>query len=144
MRPAVPTALKVVKGEREDRVNRSEPVPAGEVVKPGRLAGEAERLWDELAPSLVRKGVLTAWDVPAFAEACRWWALYQDALGRVESEGLIVEGAKGERKHPAFQVARDAWDKFAQVAGKFGLTPSERSRLSVGEGSRDGRDRLLS
>lgn len=141
-RPAKPTRLKVLQGAREDRINRDEPVPVASVVKPERLSGVASDLWDELAPDLERKGVLTGWDVPAFAETCRWFGVYLSAMNRLEADGAIVEGSKGERKHPAFQVARDAWDKFAQMAGRFGLTPSERQRISVSEDAR-GTDDLL-
>ncbi len=144
--PPTPTALKVVKGEREDRINRNEPVPAvGDVPKaPSWLSGAAKVMWRRLAPDLHRKGVLTPWDVDAFAVVCSSYVTWRQAQQLVDSEGVLVEGYRGSMvKHPAAQVARDSWQTFMQAASRFGLSPSDRSKLSVGEGRRDPSEDLL-
>lgn len=128
-----PTEMRLLHGDRKDRINAGEPLPGtGEVVRPSWLAGDAVVLWDELAADLEERGVLTAWDVPAFAACCWWFGKWREAAGMVDSDGILVEGYRGSQvKNPAHQVARDSWSQFEKLAGRFGLTPSDRAQLSV-------------
>lgn len=146
-RPTKPTNLKVLHGDRGDRINRSEPVPGQSgVERPGWLVGVAAETWDKLAPDLVRQGVLTPWDVDAFAMACDQVRIYREAADVIGREGMTAEGMKGGQvKHPLLQVQRDALTSFATLAGRFGLTPSDRAKLSIGGSDEPkGAERLLS
>lgn len=147
-RPAKPTNLKVLHGDRPDRINRAEPVPGqGDVVAPKWLDGDGLAVWNELAPDLIRQGVLTAWDVEAFAMACDQVRLYRQAKARVKRDGVMIAGTRGVLiRHPMLQVQRDAAATFAQLASRFGLTPSDRAKLSIGgaDGEPKGAERLLS
>lgn len=113
---------------------------------PAWLDGVAVEVWESLAPDLERQGVLTPWDVEAFAMACDAVATYRAARALVDAEGLTVEGAKGGRvKHPMLQVMRDSLTSFASLASRFGLTPSDRAKLSIGgDDEPKGAERLLS
>jgi P27 family predicted phage terminase small subunit len=140
-RPAKPTNLKILHGDRKDRINTHEPKPATrEVVCPDWLSDHGRETWDRLAPDLIAKGVLTFWDVDRFADFCWARALSKEAMDEVERRGLIVTGDKGVQvKNPAIQVVRDAFREMATIAARFGLTPSDRARLSVdGEESDEG------
>lgn len=145
-RPAKPTSLKVLHGDREDRINRDEPTPGGDAAMPEWLDGVGAEVWEQLAPDLIRQGVLTAWDAEAFAMACDQVRIYREARAQVELEGMTAEGAKGGQvKHPLLQVQRDALASFATLAGRFGLTPADRSKLSIGgDDDAKGAERLLS
>lgn len=136
-RPRKPTRLKVLEGDRPDRIPTGEPLPSdGEVVAPGWLDDVALEVWGDLAPDLIAKGVLTAWDVEAFAMACDAVAQYREARALVHAEGVTVTGAMGGQvRNPAAQVMRDAAAQFAQLAGRFGLTPADRAKLDVGRSS---------
>ena len=146
-RPAEPTALKLVKGTRKDRVNDKEPIPSDdlEVVPPAWLSEEAIVEWDRLAPDLISTGVLTAWDVQAFAEWCAAVARNAEAERHLQAEGEIVEQDVFDRNgkptgtrlvmNPWFYVQRSALETTAKRAARFGLTPAERSGVAVDRGT---------
>src|SRR5690606_37703889 len=147
-RPPKPTRLKVLHGDREDRINRDEPIPSdGDVVAPEWLDDRAREIWDRLAPDLIDRGVLTPWDVDAFAVGCDAVARHNEAAELVAEHGVLVVGDK-ERlvKNPAAQLVRDYAGIAATFLGRFGLTPSDRSRLSVNQDKSpgSGAERLLS
>jgi P27 family predicted phage terminase small subunit len=143
-----PTALKVLHGDRKDRINHAEPAPAEAAVPPPEdLSDDARAVWDRLAPDLIRVGVLTSWDVDAFVICCEALARYRQATKLVNGSALLVQGPSGLVKNPALQVQREAESTFAQYAARFGLTPSDRSQLKVdapGAVTGQGAERLLS
>ena len=138
-----PTKLAVLEGGKP---RTDEPVPgAGDVECPGWLSGDARAMWERLAPDMKRQGVLTAWDVDAFAVVCASYVSWREAQQIVDREGVLVEGYRGSMvKNPAAQLARDYWQTFAQGAARFGLTPSDRAALSIGGESRDDAERYFS
>ncbi|PKW15940.1 phage terminase small subunit P27 family [Saccharopolyspora spinosa] len=143
-----PTALKVLHGDRSDRINDAEPMPPeGEIVPPGDLSDDARATWDRLAPSLIAVGVLTPWDVDAFVVVCEALARYKQATKLVNGSALLVQGPNGFVKNPALTVQREAESTFAQYGARFGLTPSDRTQLKVdvgGAAKGPGAERLLS
>lgn len=155
-RPPKPTALKVLHGDRRDRVNTSEPKPRdGEVRCPSWLSKEAKAVWRRIAPDLIAKKVLTAWDVDAFVSFCNAVANNRLAQHDLDENGLRIvvpvrELANGEvvydvRSNPNWQVVKETSTLIATLGGRFGLNPSDRSRLSVGEEADRGKgaERLL-
>lgn len=152
-----PTSLRVLDGDREDRINRDEPTPGqGDVVPPAWLVelddespGDRETaldIWRRLAPDLERKGVLTPWDVDQFAVFVDAVVRHREATRSVQTHGILIEGQKGnEVRNPAIQVARDYADLMTRVGGRFGLTPSDRADLKIEREAPDGgAERLLS
>lgn len=145
-RPAAPTALKLIRGGHPERINDDEPIPAQlEVRPPTWLKGDARKLWDQYAPDLVDKGVLKFWDVPTFAWACRQYVAGLRSLDKVDSEGPTIKGQRGSVKNPAATHAKECFDQAFKVFTRFGMTPSDRSQLRVGEHKKyDDADRYLS
>ncbi len=151
-RPAQPTRLKVLQGARKDRVNDREPVPDPDLTPepPAWLAddsldGAAIAIWEQLAPDMIAKKVLTAWDVHAFAILCDAIARHAQAARDVALRGPLVEGERGMVKNPAVQLVRDYAGLVATFGGRFGLTPADRAHLLAGEKAPSaGADRLLS
>ncbi|MBC9001276.1 phage terminase small subunit P27 family [Micromonospora aurantiaca (nom. illeg.)] len=151
-----PTALKLVRGTRADRVNTDEPVPspaAREIEPPAWLGDEAVEIWEEYAPDLIRKGVLTAWDVEAFAVTCDAAARRRKAAAALAAEGEVVQLPVFDKngKQTGHRVTRNPWtvvlgqaDRQLQSwAARFGLTPSDRAQLTGGDGRRDPHEDLL-
>ena len=151
-----PTALKLVRGTRADRVNTDEPVPsppAVELEPPEWLTEAAVAIWDVYAPDLIRKGVLTAWDVEAFAVCCDAAARRRKAAAALAEEGEVIKLPVFDKngKHTGDRVARNPWtvvlgqaDRQLQTwAARFGLTPSDRAQLTGGDGRRDPHEDLL-
>ncbi len=145
-RPARPTALKVLEGERPSRIAKNEPKPdpTSEVpVAPEWLAADSRGVWDRLAPLLHDKGVLTPWDEDAFGAYCEAVVHHRDACRVVDRDGVTVRGERGLVKNPALQVVRDNAQLLRGFAQEFGLTPSSRSGIELREDGRSGDTRGL-
>lgn len=137
-----PTALKLLEGVRPSRVNDAEPVPSlTAVVPPAWLSEAALAVWGRLAPDLVRRGVLTPWDVDAFANFCALVEVNRAALVDIDANGATVttidrtlaDGTTVYRlqRNPAWQVARESAQLLVSIGGRFGLSPSDRAQLHV-------------
>jgi phage terminase small subunit len=140
-RPRKPDNLKILHGDRPDRINRSAPQPGeAEIVPPFELSDEAQANWDRMAPDRIRQGVLTVWDVEAFAHFCEALVAARKAVPTDKAEGLKPGSAT-----PLSEYKR-AIDLLAVLGGRFGWTPSDRAKLMTGGGESDGKsaDRLLS
>lgn len=133
-RPGRPTSLKLLRGERRDRVNTSEPVPSGPVEPPEGLSAAALEVWRRLAPDLEHKGVLTAWDSDAFAVVCDAVARLRRAAAALDEAGPTATNRHGERVvSPWFRVWLETSAVLARFGARFGLSPADRQRLVVGD-----------
>ena len=130
-----PSNLRVLKGGKP---NPGEPVPGDLPVSPPKhLSPAAREEWDRLAPDLQRKGLLTGWDVEAFAIYCEAVAGRHIARRLVDDEGLLVEGRGGMVRNPAFQLWRDQAMLTLTAASRFGLSPSDRAGLPANKSGDD-------
>jgi phage terminase small subunit len=130
-RPAKPTNLKVLHGDRADRINTAEPVPEpGKIEPPADLSPPARANWDRLAPDRIAKQVLTAWDVDAFAQFC-------EALAMAKRAAALAHETGDPRPF------REAVNTCATLGGRFGWTPADRAKLVVGEPARKPGEDLL-
>jgi P27 family predicted phage terminase small subunit len=146
-RPPKPTSLKLLHGDRADRINFTEPLPSEAAVQPPvELSPGAQAVWDRLAPDMTAKQVLTAWDLDNFAAFCDATDLYWQARKHLEVEGMTAQGAAGGViKNPHWQIMRDAVSVMSKLGGSYGLTPADRTRLTIGgkEDEGKGAGRLL-
>lgn len=144
-RPAAPTALKLVRGERPDRINRDEPVPAAlEVVCPAGLSDAAQAMWDRLAPDMIAKGVLTAWDADSFAEGLEWFVRARELSRRLRKTGCSIKGTRGTMvANPDFYAAKNALEAAMRILSRFGMTPSDRTQLKVPSSKKSDVDRYF-
>lgn len=137
-----PTHLKVLRGERKDRINRDEPSPdEDDAVVPPQMSSAARAVWDALAPDLIQQRVLTSWDVFSFAAFCAACARAAEAQAHLEAEGEVIESPVFDRngkpagvrhvKSPWFDIWRSSVEICNRIGAKFGLTPSDRSQISV-------------
>ena len=138
-RPAKPTKLKLLDGDRESRINRAEPIPTEQDVRPpGFLSPEARDVWERIAPDRIGKGVLTAWDVEAFAAFCEALVLLQSS-GRESRDPPVPFAAS-----PVAQF-KNAVLICSTLGSRFGWTPADRAKLSMrsDEDAGKGAERLL-
>ncbi|MFC8247710.1 P27 family phage terminase small subunit [Streptomyces chartreusis] len=135
-----PTALRVLHGDRKDRINSDEPQPDADEIAPTDWLGErALEVWAAYAPDLEARQVLTPWDVEAFAAWCDAVARRRDAAEHVDEETAVVEldvfNKNGEltgtrRAKNTWLLALDSADAQVQRYGaRCGLTPSDRAGL---------------
>ncbi len=97
---------------------------------PEYLDLDALGVWARLAPTLQARGLLTVWDVDAFAAYCTAVVHHRRAAQLVNDEGLMVSGrSRLHHKHPALQVVRDQAALMVTLGGRFGLNPSDRAGL---------------
>lgn len=146
-RPRKPSHLRALEGVRESRLNRDEPIPGeGAIVPPVELSAEAMAIWNRLAPDLIAKRVLTAWDVDEFANGCRIQALLHRALDESEASPLVKPGS-GENMvlNPAVRAVSTLNATLRAIWSRFGLTPCDRAALNVDHsgGPRSGPGRLI-
>src|SRR4029453_10782579 len=126
-RPA-PTALKLLRGSRKDRINPREPTPpAGEVVTPATLSPQARGIWDRLAPVCLAMGTLTLADLGAFAALCELQATLELACAQKKLPKFrpIFKG----RIHPILRLERETATALRPYFEKFGLDPIGRARI---------------
>lgn len=137
-RPRKPTHLALLAGDDKknpDRVNRSEPMPDDlPVVPPVTMSAEVRAIWDRLAPDRIRKRVLTAWDVDAFALFCQALHIAHGNGRAAEGSYELLPGAPSPLTEFKNSVAI-----VAQLGSRFGWTPSDRAKL-VMEGQDDKSD----
>jgi P27 family predicted phage terminase small subunit len=128
-------------------MNRDEAIPGDSpVTPPVQLTDDAQAIWDRLAPDMIIKNVLTAWDVDSFAAFCRAVALYNRAAAQVEYDDLVSDGYNGNPVvNPAIRIMKTADDMMRATGQRFGLTPGDRAALKVDHGrpARSGAERLL-
>lgn len=99
---------------------------------PEQMKAEAKIVWYELAPDLVKKNVLTPWDVHSFEVFC-------DAVGQYRSErrqlalmgDLTLTAAGMFQKNPVHTILRDAISVIDKFGAKFGFSPADRARLAI-------------
>lgn len=149
-----PTHLAVLRGQRSDRINTSAPAPSElEVKAPSWLTRNARTVWNQFAPDLIKKQVLTAWDVEEFGAWCDAAARRRRAVRRLEVEGEIIEipvfdkngKPTGNRigKNPWLMVLTDADIQLRSYGSRFGMTPSDRASLVIPDGAGDDDEDLL-
>ncbi|MCS7484667.1 phage terminase small subunit P27 family [Umezawaea endophytica] len=145
---AKPTQLRVLHGDRTDRINDTEPIPPTQDIACQDWASDGAReIWARLGPGLEQRGVLTSWDADAFLVLCEALNRYRNATALVNGSALLVQGGSGLMKNPALQVQAEAERTFLTYAARFGLTPSDRQAIKVevgGDHNAGGPGRLLS
>ena len=148
-RPATPNHLKVVAGVDEARLNRNEPVPAAvDDLKspPAGLPEAAQVVWRRLAPDLVDKKVLTAWDSDLFGAYCIAKAQYDACRERMGDDYVVMGSMKQLVKSPYWVEMNEALTQMIRLSARFGLSPADRAGLVVNAGNeapKAGGERLI-
>jgi P27 family predicted phage terminase small subunit len=134
-RPRKPTALHLVQGTaRPDRINSREPKPRRKRPRcPSHLTDGAKLQWRHFAQLLDAMGVLTEADGPALAalaETADDLIVARRALAA--RDGLTYEAENGMvRVWPEVRLVNDATKRLASWLARFGMTPADRSKVSV-------------
>lgn len=140
----LPTNVKLLRGIRADRINTAEPLPdEAPVTHPAWLSRAGRVIWRSLAPDLHRKGLLTPWDVEAFARYCDASVRFHQAAKALDKEGHVLtlwaELPDGtivptrSLRNPWLTVWQAASADATRLGARFGLTPSDRSQIKLGD-----------
>lgn len=138
-----PAALKVIEGNRGHRPIPTEPeFGKGVPEKPSGLLPEAAALWDIVAPELDALGLFARVDAAALEAACSAYAQARMADRLFERKMKVASGTGKAAKDAlipmirASNASRMAWAQYRAFCTQFGLTPSSRVQLDVGDTGR--------
>lgn len=127
-----PTALRLIDGDRESRINRAEPVPrSGELACPEDTPDDVRAVWDYTVAELEHMGI----DTPADRDTllCFCWAVrnHREASRVLAQSPILVKGQHGTWvRNPAIIEQGKAAAIIRAFAQEFGLTPSARSQIT--------------
>ncbi len=153
-RPRKPTALKILDGDRKDRINLDEPKSPPGLADPPAWMGEVEREgWAILKARMGEMGVATRADEEAVGLYCSAYAMWREAKAALDRDGLTItdsvensfttkNGTRTTTKtttrvHPMVKVVQESSRQMGRLLSQFGMTPSARSALHI-ESKQDG------
>ncbi len=145
-RPPLPTKLKLLNGNPGKRpLPENEPKPReGVPTRPAWLLPEAKREWNRLVAELEPIGLLTKVDRATLAAFCQCWARYVEAEADITAGGIDYVTDKGfHGTRPSVGMTVKMLEKMATYGAKLGLSPADRTRLTVGSKKADDLDDLL-
>jgi P27 family predicted phage terminase small subunit len=138
-RPAVPTQLKILRGNPGKRkIKAGEPAPPESgIAMPEYLGPVARARWAVMLPILQGVRVMTRADVEALARYCdtyEWWLATRAKL-RADGDTYPILNDKGEVKYiaqrPEVAIAHKLASQLHALEADFGLTPSSRTKLAT-------------
>lgn len=154
-RPRKPTKLKLIEGERKDRINKNEPKPqVGIPALPYHLRQVMSRValkeWNRVAPELKRLGILTNIDMVCLAAYCQAFGEWVCAERIIKEKGPLHK-AGGETKtikhidgsetitkkggsittSPYVWIRDKALKHMHQFATEFGMTAAARGKITI-------------
>jgi P27 family predicted phage terminase small subunit len=101
---------------------------------PSCLGEEARKEWRRLARELAELGLLTSIDRGLLAAYCQAHALWVEAVSSIQRYGTMVKSPNGyPMQSPYVAVANKQVDIMVRIAAEFGMTPSSRTRIRVGD-----------
>lgn len=149
---AKPTNVRLLHGDRKDRINADEPdAPDGLPEPPAELSDEVREIWDYTLRQLAAMKLATPADRDALVCYCEAVAVHRQASRLLAQSNVlrVVRARTGDVvvRNPVVQIQRDAAATIRVFAREFGLTPSGRSDIHLGgQGKHHGAgpERLLS
>lgn len=128
-----PTALRLIDGDKESRINRNEPVPrSGALECPDDTPEDVRAIWAYTVAELEHMGI----DTPADRDAllCFCWAVrnHREASRILANSSLLIKSPKhgGWVRNPVIIEQGKAAQQIRAFAQEFGLTPSARSQIA--------------
>lgn len=144
-RPRKPTNLKLVEGtfnvtrERQRHPDGKEPTPSVGIPEcPASLSLKAKDAWSKFAKLALDLGTLTVADGEALAGLCETYVELTEARRQLRAGGAeytyVTTNKDGNmmiRPRPEIAIIQDADRRYLNWLGRFGLTPADRSRVTV-------------
>jgi P27 family predicted phage terminase small subunit len=146
-RPPKPTALKLLHGDRPDRINASEPQPRDVRPEPPDDLSDAELAeWHRVVIELHAMGLAFAADRDIIRAYCSAVVAHAAACRMLFTAGVIIRGRDGQPvRNPAAILVRQQADLLRHCAHELGLTPAARVRFgTTGTDQEDAAAQLLS
>lgn len=137
---------KVIRGTFRPGREPVDPIEADPLPKapraPAHLSKHAKRLWRELAPQLVERGILTALDLATFEMLCAAYGMYREAEEAVffttdengtKRRRTLGEYMEGRNAHtaPELTAMKTAHGMYKTYLAEFGMGPLARTRIDI-------------
>lgn len=137
-----PTQLRLIDGDRKDRINAHEPHPTpGRLHPPDGMSDEVRVVWHDVVRELRSMGIEYPSDRDALACYCEAVITHRKACQLLAVSPILLKGIHGNMvRNPVLQVQRDAAQTIRAFAQEFGLTPSARSRIEANKEDDDDGD----
>lgn len=112
-----------------------------QISKPAFINSETSSAWDSIVPGLEALGVISIVDVPSLLAMFDHYEKYAnvrklltefDAEYCRKLETFTDMQLVNQRKSMASQLSLH-WNDFSKIASRFGLTPSDREKISITE-----------
>ena len=133
-----PTHLLKLRGSWRGETNTGEPVASSAVPEcPAWLDEYAREAWEWVTASLSGMGILSADDLLLIVALCGAWSDYRLADETLRRDGFTTKGKTGVVRHPMVGVKAEASGRLLRLSQQFGLSPSARSRISMGKRATD-------
>ncbi len=134
-----PTALKLLTGEKKNRINFDEPpAPDGLPQCPPTASAEVREVWDYTVEHLRTMGIASPADRDALLCFCEAVITHRKASALLAKSPILIQGHRGVLvRNPSIAVQRDAATVIRVFAHEFGLTPSARSEIRSGAAKPD-------
>jgi P27 family predicted phage terminase small subunit len=136
-RKPTPTKLKLLSGNPgHRRLNDREPVAPADVPDcPEYLDDVARGEWHRTVAVLSEMGLASRADRSALAAYCTAYSRWVEAEQQVRRYGTIVKAPNSgfPMKSPYLSIAEAACEQMRKLLVEFGLTPSSRSRIRLGD-----------
>jgi len=132
--PRKPTALKILQGNpSQHALNKNEPVyETANLEPPSFLYGVGLEEWNDKAPLLAAKGVLTQADRAALSNYCVAYQELVEMTEKIKADGYFDTTSNGNViQHAAVSIRHQAMDKVNKFLTEFGMTPASRTKISV-------------
>lgn len=133
-RAPTPTPLKLLAAVQKSRINTDEPAPGdGPPDCPSKNKDVLE-VWDYTVRHMDAMGIITTVDRDVLHAYCVAVVAFREAVDIVEKEGSIITSSHGGLvRHPACQAVKENAMLMKGFAQQFGLTPSARTTIRVGD-----------
>jgi P27 family predicted phage terminase small subunit len=145
-----PTALRMLHGDKPSRYNNQEPIPAPGLPQcPGEVTLEVQEVWDFTIEQLQAMDCVALADRDMLRVYCEAVILHRHASADIAAVQVFDEPGTDAVVNKLSRLARiqkTAAETMRQYGSLFGLNPSARSQIKVGEkaGDTSGAERFLS
>ena len=129
-----PTNLRILHGDRKDRINTDEPIPtSGVPAPPYEMDAEVQQVWDYTVEQLRVMRTISMADRDVLACYCEAVVTHRKASKLLATTPVLIRHPKGGTysRNPLIQIQRDAASTVRGFAQEFGLSPSARSEITM-------------
>lgn len=136
-RNKLPTSVKRAKGTAQNcriLVDEYTPKSLDKLPPPPDYLNDfSKKEYEQVGSQLFADGLIVNIDMSMFIAYCVEMGTFKECSQIITNEGMIIEAGKDNYKmpHPAISTKNTALKNALAIGSKFGITPSERTKVSA-------------